>query len=136
MVVRGAPLIGVTGAYGFALAVKEDSSDLALKKSFELLKSARPTAVNLEWGLKRIYLKIKDIDEKDRFRIAIEEAKRIELEDISICSSIGENAKLLIKKFLMKKVSGQKKTVNILTHCNAGWLATVDWEQPCSIYSS
>ena len=128
MVVRGAPLIGVTGAYGFALAVNEDPSDLALKKSFDLLKSARPTAVNLEWGLKRILSKIKNINENDRFRLAIEEAKKIELEDISICSAIGEHGKELIKKILKQKSKNdQKEPLNILTHCNAGWLATVDW---------
>tara|TARA_Y100001968_G_C19396958_1_gene738874 strand:- start:335 stop:1432 length:1098 start_codon:yes stop_codon:yes gene_type:complete len=128
MIVRGAPLIGVTGGYGFALGVKEDSSDSAIHECYKLLNSARPTAVNLNWSLKRIYEKIKDINPNERYETAFNEAKKIELEDIEMCSSIGENGKSIIEKISkQKEYLGSKGSVNILTHCNAGWLATVDW---------
>ena len=128
MIVRGAPLIGVSGGYGLALGIKEDSSDSSINEYFHLLNSARPTAVNLHWALTRIYKKIKDSKPKDRYDIAINEAKMIESEDIEMCSSIGEHGKSIIESISRKKEAlGRGKTVNILTHCNAGWLATVDW---------
>ena len=128
MLVRGAPLIGVSGGYGFALAVKEDPSDSSIKECFEFLNSARPTAVNLNWALKRIYNKIKNTKPSNRFEIALNEARNIEAEDIKMCSSIGEHGEKLISEIARRKSgSSSKNTVKILTHCNAGWLATVDW---------
>ncbi len=128
MLVRGAPLIGVSGAYGLALGVKEDASDSAIYEYFNVLNSARPTAVNLNWALTRVYEKIKKVDSKYRYELAINEAKAIEIEDVEMCSSIGEYGKSIIEKIEKeKKFSGNAKTINILTHCNAGWLATVDW---------
>ena len=130
MIVRGAPLIGVTGGYGFALGIKEDSSDKNLIKCSNYLKSARPTAVNLSWAIDRIYNKVARIEKGERFSFAIKEAKAIELEDIEMCSKIGDNGLKVIKDIFKKKYFEKKnkiKNINILTHCNAGWLATVDW---------
>ena len=128
MVVRGAPLIGVTGAYGFLLGIKEDPSDLSVKKHMELLNSARPTAVNLSWALNRLHKRIKDLDTRLRFQYALKEAKEIEKEDVNMCSLIGDYGMSLIENIAEQKLleTGIKK-VNILTHCNAGWLAAVDW---------
>ncbi len=130
MIVRGAPLIGVTGGYGLALAIKEDPSDKNLIESSNFLKTARPTAVNLSWAIDRIYNKIAKIEKSKRFSFAIQEAKTIELEDIEMCSKIGDNGLKIIKDIFKKKYFEEKKEnkkINILTHCNAGWLATVDW---------
>ena len=128
MNVRGAPLIGVTGAYGFALGIRDNPSDDILLKNFNLLKEARPTAINLFWGLKRILDKVIEIEPKKRFKEAIEEAQMIENEDKRMCSQIGDHGKILIEKLIQEKHKKfNNMTLNILTHCNAGWLATVDW---------
>ena len=130
MIVRGAPLIGVTGGYGFALGIRENPSDENLLKCSNYLKSSRPTAVNLSWAIDRIYNKIHSINESERFDTAIQEAKLIEAEDIHMCSKIGDNGLQIIKEIYKRKNQGNNKEfqkVNILTHCNAGWLATVDW---------
>ena len=86
MIVRGAPLIGVTGAYGFALGIKENPSDDNLKQTFDYLNSARPTAINLNWGLKRVFNKVIKEDPSNRFNKALLEAKDIEKEDKEMCS--------------------------------------------------
>ena len=127
MVVRGAPLIGVTGAYGLMLGIQESPLDKNINKIFELLLSTRPTAVNLKWALERIYNKVINAEINERASIAKNEALKIEKEDIQMCSNIGDNGLEIIKKIYSKKQSTPKKRVNILTHCNAGWLATVDW---------
>ena len=128
MIVRGAPLIGVTGAYGLALAIKEDPSDENIKRNFDFLNSARPTAVNLRWALERILKKVIKIELSDRFTTSLIEAKKIENEDKKMCSQIGEHGKKLIEKLYFEKLEDKKNSqLNILTHCNAGWLATVDW---------
>ena len=127
MVVRGAPLIGVSGAYGFALGVKNDPSDSALEEYFKTLNSARPTAVNLHWALKRIYTKTKKAKLNSRFMVAIGEANLIAEEDIEMCSSIGDHGLSLIDEIAQNKKLISNNSLNILTHCNAGWLATVDW---------
>tara|TARA_A100001234_G_scaffold176720_1_gene158488 strand:- start:641 stop:1747 length:1107 start_codon:yes stop_codon:yes gene_type:complete len=130
MIVRGAPLIGVAGGYGFALGIKEDSSDENLLKCSNYLKSARPTAVNLSWAIDRIYKRILEMDKSERFEAAIKEAKLIETEDILMCSKIGDNGLKVIKEIYQRKNYGsdnKPQTFNVLTHCNAGWLATVDW---------
>ena len=128
MIVRGAPLIGVTGAYGLMLGLKEDPSLKNLEKNFELIINTRPTAVNLKWALERVFNKVKDIEDNLRVQIALSEAIKIQNEDIKMCSNIGDYGLQIIKQIYMKKNNSQdNKVVNILTHCNAGWLATVDW---------
>ena len=128
MNVRGAPLIGVAGAYGLMLAIKEDPSDENIKKNFELLNSARPTAINLKWALERIYKKVIDLRVEQRYYFAFEEATLIEKEDKLMCENIGNNGKSILKDLYFKKKSKDENArLNILTHCNAGWLATVDW---------
>jgi len=128
MQVRGAPLIGVTGAYGVALSMKDHASDAALKASCDMLLKARPTAVNLRWGVERMRAFLAPLPEGERAAAAWTEAARIADEDVEICSSLGEHGAKLIRAAYQNKVGDKKKaTVNILTHCNAGWLATVDW---------
>jgi methylthioribose-1-phosphate isomerase len=123
MQVRGAPLIGVTGAYGVALSMKHHASDAALKATCDMLLNARPTAVNLRWGIERMRAFLAPFPENERAAAAWQEAARIADEDVEICSSLGEHGAELIRAMHDKK----QATVNILTHCNAGWLATVDW---------
>ncbi|MGC2164581.1 MAG: S-methyl-5-thioribose-1-phosphate isomerase [Gallionella sp.] len=123
MQVRGAPLIGVTAAYGVALSMKHHASDAALKASCDKLLLARPTAVNLRWGIERMRDFLVPLPESERADAAWQEAARIADEDVAICSGIGGHGCELIRAMYEKK----QDTVNILTHCNAGWLATVDW---------
>ena len=128
MIIRGAPLIGVMGAYGLMLGMKEDSSDINLKATFDKLLSTRPTAVNLHWSLKRVYQKVIKFSQDKRYFEAKKEALEIKQEDINMCSSIGDNGLKVIQEILKKRQKvDKKKPLNILTHCNAGWLATVDW---------
>ena len=128
MVVRGAPLIGVTAAYGLYLAIKCNRNVITpdfLTKSANYLKSARPTAVNLEKIIDEIILKlINNISHKNIESIAFNLAQQIELKEIDNCSKIGDFGLSIIDN-LYKQNS--KRTINILTHCNAGWLASVDW---------
>jgi methylthioribose-1-phosphate isomerase len=128
MQVRGAPLIGVTGAYGVALSMRHHASDAALKATCDKLLLARPTAVNLRWGIERMRAFLAPLPESERAAAAWKEAARIAEEDVAINASIGRHGGEIIRAVYQNKV-GQKKnaTVNILTHCNAGWLATVDW---------
>ena len=123
MQVRGAPLIGVTAAFGMYLAALEDSSTEFLDKAADFLIKARPTAVNLSWAVKKIKLEISDLNQENRAEHIFNIAKQISEEDINACSKIGDYGLELIKSVYEKKNS----TVNILTHCNAGWLAAVDW---------
>ena len=123
MLVRGAPLIGVTAAYGLCLAANENSKIEFLEKACIHLKKARPTAVNLNWSLERMMAKAYETDESDMVDVLYDEAKNILDEDINFCKQIGIHGSQLIEKLSNNK----KKIVNILTHCNAGWLATVDW---------
>ena len=123
MQVIGAPLIGVTAAFGMYLAALEDSSTEFLDKAADFLIKARPTAVNLRWAVKKIKLEISDINQENRAEHIFNIAKQIREEDINACSKIGDYGLELIKSVYDKKNS----TVNILTHCNAGWLAAVDW---------
>lgn len=123
MQVRGAPLIGVTGAYGVALAMRDHASDAALKATCDKLLLARPTAVNLRWGVERMRAFLAPLPESERAAAAWQEAARIADEDVAINESIGRHGGELIRVIHQKK----RTTVNILTHCNAGWLATVDW---------
>ncbi|GLI92375.1 S-methyl-5-thioribose-1-phosphate isomerase [Methylocystis echinoides] len=124
MIVRGAPLIGVTGAYGLALAAAADPRDAAILAAYETLLATRPTAVNLRWGLDRVRALLLATPEAGRAALAYAEAGRIAEEDVACCAAIGEHGAALIHAAAEKNPG---RPVNILTHCNAGWLATVDW---------
>ena len=124
MMVRGAPLIGATGAYGMALAMREDPSDANIAAAYDALYATRPTAVNLRWALDDARQRLTAMAPSARAEAACQRAAEICDEDVSICEAIGDHGLTLIQAAASKK-SGE--TVQILTHCNAGWLATVDW---------
>jgi methylthioribose-1-phosphate isomerase len=123
MEVRGAPLIGATAAYGLVLSIIEVNDQSFLKKSSEDLIASRPTAINLKWAVDRMMKKLSGVNSNEILKIASEEAKAIVEEDVVFCKNIGLNGLKIIEEIYNKK----KDTVNILTHCNAGWLATIDW---------
>jgi len=123
MEVRGAPLIGGTAAYGIALAVQENKDPEFIRKSAEELIQSRPTAINLKWAVDRMMNKLSEINSDQILDIALKEAKEICDEDEKFCENIGINGLKIIEKIYNKK----KDIVNILTHCNAGWLATINW---------
>ena len=123
MEVRGAPLIGGTAAYGIVLAVQENNSFEFIKKSAEELIQSRPTAINLKWSVDRMINKLLGINSDEILDVALNEAKEICDEDEKFCENIGINGLKIIEEIYSKK----KDTVNILTHCNAGWLATINW---------
>lgn len=121
---RGAPLIGVVGAYGLALAVRDDASDDHIQKMVEMLAETRPTAINLKWALWRLRGVLLNQPRDKRAALAWKEAALIADEDVAMSEAIGKNGLAIIRDIAAKKPG---KTVNILTHCNAGWLATVDY---------
>ena len=123
MEVRGAPLIGATAAYGLVLAIIENNDQSFLKKSAENLINSRPTAINLKWAVDRMINKLSGVNSDKILEIALNEAKEICEEDVKFCENIGLNGLKIIEEIYNKK----KNTVNILTHCNAGWLATINW---------
>ena len=123
MEVRGAPLIGATAAYGLVLALLENRDQSFLKKSSVDLIKSRPTAINLKWAVERMVNKLSGVNSEEIINIALNEAKEICEEDIKFCENIGLNGLKIIEEIYNKK----KDTVNILTHCNAGWLATINW---------
>ena len=123
MLVRGAPLIGVTAAFGLASHMLHDSSDEAIKHAYDFLISARPTAVNLRTGLDYVFSRINDCPRDNRAEVAFAAATTFRNLEIEISKEIGNNGAGLIKKLHQQK----NRQINILTHCNAGWLATVDW---------
>ncbi len=123
MEVRGAPLIGATAAYGIVLATQESNDPEFIKKSSEELVQSRPTAINLKWAVDRMMNKLSGINSDQILDIALKEAKKICDEDEKFCENIGINGLNIIEEIYNKK----KSTVNILTHCNAGWLATINW---------
>ena len=123
MEVRGAPLIGATAAYGLVLAIIENKDHSFIKKSSDNLIKSRPTAINLKWALDRVNKRISGTNSKNIFQVALEEARAICEEDIKFCKNIGLNGLKIIEEITNKK----KDKINILTHCNAGWLATIDW---------
>jgi methylthioribose-1-phosphate isomerase len=125
MIVRGAPLIGATAAYGLALAMREDASDAALDRAHDMLAETRPTAINLRWALQRMCDALRNHPREARAALAWAEAAKIADEDVEVCRSIGEHGLKIIRDAAAKKAPGE--TLNILTHCNAGWLACVDW---------
>jgi len=122
MQVRGAPLIGAVAAYGLCLALRADASSEAMERDAALLNATRPTAVNLRWALERMLTRLRNTPAAERSGTAYREAAAICDEDVAQCAAIGRHGKALIEQ-----AAHPGKRVNILTHCNAGWLATVDW---------
>ena len=128
MVVRGAPLIGVTGAYGLMLALQNDASDAALAAAFDALNATRPTAVNLRWALERVRDRVLPLPPAERAAAAREQAGLIADEDVAMCSAIGDHGLEIFKRLAAARPEArQSRPFQVLTHCNAGWLATVDW---------
>ena len=129
MQVRGAPLIGAAAAYGLCLAMRDDASDVALNTAYDTLAATRPTAVNLRWALDDMRTLLRNTPEGRRVEAAYARAAEICDEDVAICRSIGEHGAGLITEAWHAKdeTSADEERVNVLTHCNAGWLATVDW---------
>ncbi len=125
MWVRGAPLIGATAAYGMACQMARDASDAALDNAWEVLHETRPTAINLRWALDRCRAAMRARPEGERADAAMALAHEIADEDVEINRNIGLNGLALIKDIAARKKPGEP--VRILTHCNAGWPATVDW---------
>ena len=123
MQVRGAPLIGATAAYGVCLAMRADASDGALAAARETLIETRPTAVNLRWALDEMSVVLRPLNAADRGVAAYRRAAEICDQDVEMCRAIGEHGMALIRAAW----DARGRTVNVLTHCNAGWLATVDW---------
>src|SRR6202163_4441510 len=125
MVVRGAPLIGAAAAYGICLALRTDASDEALDRAYATLLATRPTAINLKWALDEMLAAIRNRPRGERVAAAYARAAAICDEDVAINEAIGRHGLKLIEDIARKKKPGER--VNVLTHCNAGWLATVDW---------
>jgi methylthioribose-1-phosphate isomerase len=123
MTVRGAPLIGATGAYGLALAMRADASDAALQRASALIGEARPTAVNLRWAIERMGARLAALPESERIEAAYQQAAEIADEDVAVCDAIGAQGLELIQAAQRPG----KDRIDILTHCNAGWLCAVDW---------
>jgi methylthioribose-1-phosphate isomerase len=125
MQVRGAPLIGAVAAYGMALAMREDASDAGLERAYALLIATRPTAINLKWALDEMMAAVRNRARAERVEAAYKRAQDIADEDVEINAAIGRHGLKLIEQIAATKKPGEP--VNVLTHCNAGWLATVDW---------
>jgi methylthioribose-1-phosphate isomerase len=125
MQVRGAPLIGATAAYGLAMAIREDASDEAIDAAIAHLAKQRPTAVNLRWALEEMRRAVQNLPRAERVAAAYKRAAELCDEDVETCRLIGVNGLDIIKEIAAKKKPGEK--VQVLTHCNAGWLACVDW---------
>ncbi len=122
MQVRGAPLIGVLGAYGIALALRGNASDAVLDQTAAMLAETRPTAINLRWALDRMVRALRPLPTVERVRAAYAEAAAIADEDVATNAAIGRNG-----LELLEEIAARRQRVNVLTHCNAGWIATVDW---------
>lgn len=125
MLVRGAPLIGATAAYGMALAMREDASDGTLQAAHDALYATRPTAVNLRWALAAMMETLRPLPPEQRMDAAYARAAAICDEDVEINYAIGGHGLHVFRQVWQKKQAGER--LNVLTHCNAGWLATVDW---------
>jgi methylthioribose-1-phosphate isomerase len=132
MRVRGAPLIGATAAYGLALALREDAGDGNLRQAAEVLLVTRPTAVNLRWALQRMQRALEVLPPAERLQKAYAMAADICDEDVDINHAIGQHGLDVVRELWMKKPPGTD-SLHILTHCNAGWLATVDWGTALSV---
>ena len=128
MVVRGAPLIGVTGAYGLMLALQADPGDGSLAAAFDQLNATRPTAINLRWALERVRERVAPLPEAERAEAAQLEAAAIAAEDVAMAEAIGDHGLRVFQQLAAARpAERQGQPFNVLTHCNAGWLATVDW---------
>jgi methylthioribose-1-phosphate isomerase len=128
MWVRGAPLIGATAAYGLAMQMSLDASDACLSSSVAWFNSARPTAVNLAWALQRMQRKLLSVAAVRRAQTAWDEAGAIAEEDVRVNHAIGQHGLALLQDIAARNTAqGKAGPVQVLTHCNAGWLATVDW---------
>jgi methylthioribose-1-phosphate isomerase len=125
MVVRGAPLIGATAAYGMALAMRDDRSEAGIERAYDMLIATRPTAINLKWALEEMRAMLKPLPPSARLDAAYARADDIAEQDINLNEGIAHNGLALLEAAAAKKKQGEP--VNVLTHCNAGWLATVDW---------
>ena len=125
MWVRGAPLIGATAAYGMAEAMRRDPSDANLDATWQVLHATRPTAINLRWALDAMRDALAEVSVGQRAEVAFAKAAAICDEDVEINRAIGEHGLRLIRKIAARKPQGEP--VRLLTHCNAGWIATVDW---------
>jgi methylthioribose-1-phosphate isomerase len=125
MRVRGAPLIGVTAAYGLCLALRADPSDAGLERARRELLATRPTGVNLRWALERMAARLRGLPPERRAEAAWAEAGAIADEDVACCRAIGEHGLALLEQ--AHAAAGGRRALNVLTHCNAGWLACVDW---------
>jgi methylthioribose-1-phosphate isomerase len=123
MRVRGAPLIGVAAAFGLALAIARDPSDESISVASNLLRTTRPTAVNLAWAIGRMRELLKGLKPADRALAAWTEAQAIADEDVALNEAIGRHGLALLER----EYAARQRPINILTHCNAGWIATVDW---------
>lgn len=130
MQVRGAPLIGVTAAYGMYLALREDPNQLAV--ALDRLASTRPTAVNLQWALNRVSAALRNTVVEERAASALQQAQAMAAEDSAICEAIGDNGAKLLQEIWDARPD-QSKPLNVLTHCNAGALAAVDWGTALSV---
>jgi methylthioribose-1-phosphate isomerase len=124
MVVRGAPLIGVSAAYGLALGLRADPSDAGLETAARALIATRPTAVNLRWAVERVSAAVRPLAPSARADAAWDDAGLIAEEDVAACAAIGRNGAALIAA---AHAAAPSRPVNVLTHCNAGWLAAIDW---------
>ena len=124
MLIRGAPLIGATAAYGMCLALRADASDEGLDRAYATLLATRPTAINLKWALDEMMAVVRNRPRADRAAVAYRRAAEICDEDVALNTAIGRNGLPLIEAIAARKKAGER--VNVLTHCNAGWLATVD----------
>ena len=127
MLVRGAPLIGATAAYGMALTARANASDMALTVAYNILHSTRPTAINLKWALDEMIKALAGVPEAERAAAAYARAAEIADEDVAINSAIGDNGLDLLREIWARRRAEGAERLNVLTHCNAGWLATVDW---------
>lgn len=125
MQVRGAPLIGATAAYGLAMALRQDASDEALDKAIAFLAEQRPTAINLRWALEEMRSAVRNLPREERIVAAYRRAGEICDEDVETCRRMGAHGLKIIEEIAARKRPGER--VNVLTHCNAGWLACVDW---------
>lgn len=125
MQVRGAPLIGATAAFGICLALRKNASEHALAAAVDLLASQRPTAINLRWALEQMVLAVGPLPAEERVAAAYQKAAEICDEDVETCRRIGQHGLGIIREIAARKPAGEP--VNILTHCNAGWIACVDW---------
>jgi len=123
MHVRGAPLIGVAAAFGVALAVARDPSDESISRASKMLRATRPTAVNLAWAIGRMRERLAGLPPGERAGAAWAEAQALADEDVALNEAIGRHGLVLLER----EYAARRRPINILTHCNAGWIATVDW---------